>query len=293
MKLNLIAEFKAHPRHAQSVLFSPDGNELATTGMDALVQIWSVPEFERLRSLTGHEKSANAIDLSPDGKTALTGSTDRTVIIWDWESGEQIHRLAGHRNTVAAVKFSPDGTLAATSSYGGRVGIWRKGSDSLDIFRSHPKHVTSVSFSTDGKTLATAGLGNVVKMWDIKNLELVKELEAPGQAATSCLYLPGGNLCCTTYEGELAVYAEETYELVMSGALKCGRVNSSVVLRGTNSLFCSVDGGVAVLDLANLEVLAHYETGIKGMYGVASSPDGNLAAAVSADGRCRVWEIVR
>lgn len=293
MKLNLIAEFKAHPRHAQSVLFSHDGNELATTGMDALVQIWSVPEFERLRSLTGHEKSANAIDLSPDGAIAITGSTDRTVMIWDWKTGEQIHHLSGHRNTVAAVEFSPDGTLAASSSYGGRVGIWRKGSDSLEIFKSHPKHVTSLSFSKDGHSLATAGLGNIVKIWDTNSLELVKELEAPGQAATSCLYLPGSSLCCTTYEGELAVYAEETYELLTSGALKCGRVNSSVVLRGANSLFCSVDGGVAVLDLANLEILAHYETGIKGMYGVASSPDGGMAAAASADGRCRVWEIVR
>lgn len=293
MKLNLIAEFKAHPRHAQSVLFSHDGSELATTGMDALIQVWSVPKFEHLRSLTGHEKSANTIDLSPDGTIAISGSTDRTVIVWDWETGEQVHRLSGHRNTVAAVRFSPDGTLAASSSYGGRVGIWKKGDDSLEVFKSHPKHVTSLSFSVDGNSLATAGLGNVVKIWDVQSLELVKELEAPGQAATSCIYLPGGELFCTTYEGELAVYADETYEPLTFGTLECGRVNSSAIIRGTNSLICSVDGGVAVLDLSSFDISAHYETGIKGMYGVASSSDGCMVAAASADGRCRVWEVVR
>ena len=50
MKLDLISEFKAHPRHAQSVMFSYDGRELATTGMDALVQVWSLPEFANARS---------------------------------------------------------------------------------------------------------------------------------------------------------------------------------------------------------------------------------------------------
>ena len=293
MKLNLIAEFKAHPRHAQSVLFSHDGNELATTGMDALIQVWSVPEFANLRSLKGHEKSANTIDLSPDGTIAITGSTDRTVIVWDWKTGEQIHRLSGHRNTVAAVEFSPNGTLAASSSYGGRVGIWKKGSDSLEIFRSHPKHVTSLSFSRDGDSLATAGLGNMVKIWDARSLELQRELEVSGQAATSCVFLQDGNLCCTTYEGELAIYAKETYQLVMSGILKGGRLNSSALLPGANSLVSSVDGGIVVLDLASLEILARYDTGIKGMYGVASSPDGGMVAAASADGRCRVWEVVR
>ena len=74
MELNLISQFKAHPRHAQSVIFSYDGRELATTGMDALAQVWSVPEFEHSRSFHGHEKSVNAIDLSPDGALAITGS---------------------------------------------------------------------------------------------------------------------------------------------------------------------------------------------------------------------------
>ena len=88
MELNLISEFKAHPKHAQAVMFSHDGRELATTGMDALAQVWSVPDFGHLRSLHGHEKSVNAIALSPDGSTAVTGSTDRAVMVWDWKSGE-------------------------------------------------------------------------------------------------------------------------------------------------------------------------------------------------------------
>ena len=293
MKLELISEFKAHPRHAQAVLFTHDGQELATTGMDALIQVWSLPDFANSRTFQGHEKSANAIALSPDGATAVTGSTDRTVMVWDWKSGKPLHTLTGHRNTVAAVEFSPNGGLAATSAYGGMVGLWESGSDALDIFRSHPRHVTSLSFSPDGSSLAAAGLGNVVKIWDAGARELVTEIEAPGQAATSCLFLPDGRLCCTTYEGEVVIYSAESYEPMASGFPQDGRMSSATPLPGSDSLFCSVEGGVVVLDLDAMEISASYQTGIKGMYGVACSPDGAIVAAVSADGRCRAWEVVQ
>ncbi len=292
MELNLISEFKAHPRHAQAVMFSHDGRELATTGMDALAQVWSVPAFDHLRSLRGHDKSVNAIALSPDGSTAITGSTDRAVMVWDWKTGQPLHTLTGHRNTVAAVAFSPSGNIAATSSYGGRVGLWKPGSDSLDIFRSHPRHVTSLSFSKDGDSLATAGIGNIVKIWNVHSRELLTEIEAPGQAATSCLFLPDGNLCCMTYEGQIAIYAAESCDLVASDSPQIGRISSATPLPGANALFCSIEGGVIILDLATMEITARHETGVKGMYGVARSPDGALAAAASADGKCRVWEII-
>ena len=292
MELNLISEFKAHPRHAQAVMFSHDGSELATTGMDALTQIWSVPAFDHLRSLRGHDKSVNAIALSPDGSTAVTGSTDRAVMVWDWKTGQPLHTLAGHRNTVAAVAFSPNGEVAATSSYGGRVGLWKPGADSLDIFRSHPRHVTSLSFSKDGDSLAAAGIGNIVKIWNIQTRELRHDIEAPGQAATSCLFLPNGNLCCATYEGEIAIYAAESYAPITSAFPQVGRISSATPLPGSNALFCSIEGGVTILDLDTMQTSSHYQTGIKGMYGVARSPDGALAAAASADGKCRVWEII-
>ena len=292
MELRLISEFRAHPRHAQAVLFSHDGLELATTGMDALAQVWDATDFTHSRSFEGHEKSVNAIDLSPDGTIAITGSTDRTVMVWDWKTGEAIHRFSGHRNTVAAVAFSPNGEAAASSSYGGRVGIWEVGSDAPEVFRSHPRHVTSLSFSPDGGSLATAGLGNIVKIWDMGSREPLAEIQAPGQAATGCLFLPDGRLCCTTYEGDVAIYEGESYSLVASGAPQGIRVSSARPLRGSDGLICSVEGGIVALDLGAMEVSARYETGIKGMYGVSVSADGGRVAAASADGRCRVWEVV-
>ena len=106
MPLTQIAEFKAHPRHAQGVAFSPDGGELVTTGMDEVARVWSASDFGLSRTLEAHEKSVNAIAISPDGEIAVTASSDRTAIVWDYQSARALQTLTGFRNTLAAAKFS-------------------------------------------------------------------------------------------------------------------------------------------------------------------------------------------
>ena len=293
MKLDLrpLNELKAHPRHAQGVTFSPDGGEIATTGMDALAKVWSVPDLEPLRMFEGHEKSVNAISISPDGSTAITASSDRAAIVWSYESAEPLHTLTGFRNTLASARFSPDGSFAAVSSYDGRVGIWERESEQFRVFRSHPRHVTSLSFSADGETLAASGIGGVVKIWDVESRELVSEMEAEGSAAVGSVFLPDGDLFCHTYEGRLLRFPPGASEPSASAQMPDGALNSVAPTPGRSLLVCSVAGGVRLLDSDTFEVVASAQTRIKGMYGVCSSPDGSLAAAVSADGRCRLWSI--
>ena len=292
MEFNLVGEVKAHPRHAQAVAFSPDGNEIITTGMDALAQVWSVPGLDLLRTLEGHEKSVNAASITPDGSRVITGSTDRTAIVWDWESCEALVSLPGHRNTVAGASFSPTGEVAVTASYDGRIGWWSEGSDSLDVMVSHPRNVTCVSFSPDGKVLASSGLGNIVKLWDVETRSVVDEIEVPGQAATGCLYLSDGDLVCSTYEGQLLRFGPDMPEPRVAGQMPAGGPNSVCQVPGRDLLMSSVAGGVLLIDAGTLQPVAQYDTRIKGMYGVGSSPDGSLVAAVGADGKCRLWQIV-
>ena len=293
MELDLMAEFKAHPRHAQAVAFGPSGEEIVTTGMDALAQVWSVPDFEHRRTFSGHEKSVNAAAIAPNGKLVLTGSTDRAAIVWEWESGRQLVKLSGHRNTLAAASFSPSGDLGVTASYDGRIGFWREGSEKLDVVVSHPRNVTCVSFSPGGNELATSGIGNIVKIWDVESRSVVREIEVAGQAATGCLFTPDGRLLCWTYEGHLVLLTSDRFETVASGQMTGAAPNSVAIVPGSGLLICSVAGGVRLLDAETFETAAVHETGIKGMYGVASSPDGSNVAAVSADGKLRVWNVAK
>ena len=103
--------------------------------------------------------------------------------------------------------------------------------------------------------------------------------------------MPDGRLLCSTYEGQLVTLAADSYEAVASGEMQGGGPNSVAIVPHSGLLMCSVAGGVRLLDAETFEVVAEAKTGIKGMYGVASSPDGSTVAAVSADGKLRVWSI--
>ena len=291
MPITRIAEFKAHPRHAQGAAFSPDGDEIATTGMDAVAQIWSASDFGLLRTLEAHQKSVNAIAISPDGEVAVTASSDRTAIVWDYRQARALQTLTGFRNTLAAARFSPDGRRAAVSSYDGRIGIWERDSGEFRVFRSHPRHATSLSFSPDGAALAASGIGNLIKIWDPRTLELSAEHESPEPAAAlGCLYIESGKLLVHAYEGGLKILDTSAGFAEMASAQSPrGPLNSAVQTRA--GVIGTVAGGAILLDADDLSATAEIETGIKGMYGVCASPDGFRAAAVGADGKCRVWAV--
>ena len=292
MPITQIAEFKAHPRHAQGAAFSPDGYEIATTGMDAVARVWAAGGgFGLARTLEAHQKSVNAIAISPDGEIAVTASSDRTAIVWDYPKGRALQTLTGFRNTLAAAKFSPDGRRAAVSSYDGRIGVWERDSGDFRVFRSHPRHVTSLSFSPDGAALAASGIGNLIRIWDPRTLELSAECESPEPAAAlGCLFLESGKLLVHAYEGGLKILDPSAgFAEIASAQSPRGSLNSAAQTRA--GVICTVAGGAVLLDAADLSATAEIETGIKGMYGVCASPDGERAAAVGADGKCRVWAV--
>jgi WD40 repeat protein len=72
---------------AISVVFSPDGNRLASGDANKNVLVWQVTgdKVEALpaRTLVGHTMSVISVNFSPDGKQIASGSLDRTVRVWD------------------------------------------------------------------------------------------------------------------------------------------------------------------------------------------------------------------
>ncbi|MFB2896705.1 WD40 repeat domain-containing protein [Aerosakkonemataceae cyanobacterium BLCC-F50] len=101
------------------VAFSPDGQTIATAGVDNTVKLWNL-QGELLRTLPEHRGIVISLAFTPDGKFLVSGGDDSTVIIWDLKKIENLNELeyaciwvGDYLRTNVEVQNSdtPDGTL--------------------------------------------------------------------------------------------------------------------------------------------------------------------------------------
>ena len=83
-----------HPSGIRSMVFSPDGNVLATCGVGS-VSLWNCKSGKELPRLPAQH--VNAIAFSPDGKTLVTASDREKIRLWDIQKGKEIRAFAVRR----------------------------------------------------------------------------------------------------------------------------------------------------------------------------------------------------
>ncbi|KZP34597.1 hypothetical protein FIBSPDRAFT_11673 [Athelia psychrophila] len=88
-----------HQDFVNSVVFSPDGQRVASGSADQTIRIWDAGSGAlKAGPFTGHTDNINSVVFSPDGQRVASGSDDRTIRIWDAESGAlKAGPFTGHR----------------------------------------------------------------------------------------------------------------------------------------------------------------------------------------------------
>jgi WD40 repeat protein len=282
-----IADFDAHGKHAQAVAFTKDGKLLVSVGQDARVRLWKAGDWKPAGVFEGHGKSVNSIAFAPDGKRLATSSTDGTVRVWTFPEGKAAGVLEGQ----VAAAFAPDGKRLATVSAKATASIWDAATLApVAASKKLGKRCLAVEFSGDGKALYVGGEGPIHRI-DPGTGEVSGALDGHAIIVAALRRSPDGTTLAST-GGDLALRfwslrdGKETRKALLPGP---GVMQLAWAPDG-KSIAASIDGAIVLVDASTAKVTVRVDVKLKGVYGVAISPDGRLLANAAADGHVRVWE---
>jgi WD40 repeat protein len=106
------------------VMFSPDGQQVASAGADSAVRVWDLASGAELLVLRGHQGQVFNVAFNRDGQQVASVGSDGTVRVWQMAGEVEPVILPGHDGNVYGVTFDPDGQRIASAGADGTVRIW-------------------------------------------------------------------------------------------------------------------------------------------------------------------------
>ncbi|MEH2002163.1 MAG: ribosome assembly protein 4, partial [Nostoc sp.] len=192
-KFQELNTLEGHSSAVSSVVFSPDGQRLASASGDKTIKLWDVATGKAVQTLTGHSSAVYSVVFSPDGQRLASASTDKTIKLWDVATGKAVQTLTGHSDTVSSVVFSPDGQRLASASGDKTIKLWDLATGkAVQTLTGHSDAVNSVVFSPDGQRLASASYDKTIKLWDVATGKAVQTLTGHSSWVNSVVFSPDG-----------------------------------------------------------------------------------------------------
>ena len=207
------------------LVFSPDGNMLASGSEYGTVQLWDATTGESLAIFTNHFSHIDALAFSPDSSTLASGSTDGTIQFWDIKTGNPLQkRITGHLSWLRDVTFYKDSSTIASVAYNGIITLWDLKESQKTTLQTqmtlegtkYPNWFPDLAFSPDGTKLVFYGRDiNSSEPWLNDVLRLVevstgRELVSVPGGASDLTFSPDGKTVAGTHSGAVRLWNTET-----------------------------------------------------------------------------------
>jgi WD40 repeat protein len=204
-------------RISEEAAWSPDGDRVATSGMDdGTVRVWDSTSGAQLELLSFTEYDDQVLQgpwWSPDGQKVVSvvnkggGGATSNAKVWDPVSGEVLLDLypPGLLVEVGCVAWSPDSSRLLIGTGDNKFRVWDAvtGEETL-IFDSYP--FAGCGWFPDGDRILTGGARARVRVWDATTGAELLALQMDGQHSDVRLAPDGRRFLINWFNGPLQVF---------------------------------------------------------------------------------------
>jgi WD40 repeat protein len=276
------------------IVYSPDGEYIATGGQDATIRLWDAELKEQIRRLDGHLAPVVALAFSPDGAQLVSGSEDGSVKAWDAAPSADITAVRADKQGVKALARSHDGRHIVTGGMSGAVLLW----DAAEIrvvrqLAQRDAPIKGVAFDVTDQLVFLGDRQGRLAIVSVQGDGPPRVLEPGAGEVLSVMSSPAAPIVATGHRGgPVMLWTSDAGD-------QLDRLPGEVL--SANGLAFSPDGQrlAAAAEDGNVYVWAAPWHGPPtalcghegGVMSVAFSPDGRRLVSGGNDGRLNTWDV--
>ncbi len=285
-----------------SLVYTRDGKRIVAAATD-VATVWDVAADEIVETYgTKLGPPPGGVVLDHRG-LALDSRFDGTMTVWDPEAtrraGRRFYFDSGYHGCFRNPCFlvAPQGDVMAANRGEGMVTLvdLRARRRIAYLPARDGTSAEAMAFTPDGRRLATGGTAGTVTIRDVRSRAIVRRLRFPAPVSAVAIS-PDGRLLAVQHK--LGKAAESQVEVI--GLRSNTRVFTSTIAGGDGELAFTPNGRVLVASACCAAVVAWNSRSGEQLLRVpeseqantfALSPDSQVVAAGSANGRIRLWDL--